>query len=83
MTDAGMEEYGQDSPDDWLTSTDYSMASPQKKLTTSTRDWSDMLNDIGNFTDVWPELPSEIPTKDSSLVSLLTPTNGKQFDLSG
>lgn len=83
MTDDGMEEYGQDSLDNWLTSTDYSMASPQKEAMTSTQNWSDMLNKMGNFTDVWTELPSEISTRDESLVSLLTSANGKQFDLSG
>lgn len=72
-----MEEYGQDSLVNWLTPTDSSVTSPQKEGRTSAQDWSNMLNDIDNFTDAWSHLPGEIPTPDEFSISMLNTTNGK------
>lgn len=73
-----MEEYRQNPLDNWLASTDSSTASSQKGVTTPAQDWSDMLNDLDDFTDAWSDLPSGILSSDELPTSLQISTNGKQ-----
>ena len=79
MKDDDMEVYdGQNSLEDWHTSSDLSMISPEKEVKNRNQDGSDMLTELDDFTYAWDDPPGSIPIWDELSTCLLKPADGKR-----